>query len=209
MKKRNFFVNGLIVLTLSAGVFGITGCSKTSDSQLSAVAPLSSSDSLALVHMREEEKLARDVYQGLYNLYGTKIFTNIASSEQVHMDRVLTVLNTYGITDPASSQVGVFVNPDIAQLYDKLMAQGKKSFLEALKVGAEIEDLDIYDLQNFLLTTKNQEIKTLFSFLECGSENHMRAFSKQLTQNGVNYVPQYISEIKYQEIISSTSAGCQ
>lgn len=209
MKKRNILFSSLIVLTLSAVVFGISGCSKTEEPQLSSISSLSSSDSLALIQMREEEKLARDVYQGLYDIYGAKIFTNIASSEQVHMDRVLTVLNTYGLKDPASSQVGIFDNPEISQLYDKLMAQGKKSYTEALKVGAEIEDLDIYDLQKFLLTTNNQDIKTLFSFLECGSENHMRAFSKQLIQNNVVYTPKYISEIKYQEIISSTSSGCQ
>ncbi len=53
-----------------------------------------------LVYLREEEKLARDVYLHLYNTWGQWIFENIAASEQQHMDAVKTLLDRYGIHDP-------------------------------------------------------------------------------------------------------------
>jgi hypothetical protein len=53
-----------------------------------------------LLFMREEEKLARDVYLTLHDIWGTPVFANIATSEQQHMDAILKLLNTYKLPDP-------------------------------------------------------------------------------------------------------------
>ena len=50
-------------------------------------------------------------------MYKDKIFSSIASSEQQHMDQVLVLLNNYGLTDPASSERGVFEN-QVLQIID-------------------------------------------------------------------------------------------
>jgi len=161
-----------------------------------------------LIYMREEEKLARDVYLYNYNLYGLKIFKNIAKAEQTHMDRILDLLNTYNLPDPASSQQGVFSDPDLQKLYNDLIVLSKKSLLDALTVGATIEDLDISDLDECLKNTTKADIVLAYTNLNCGSRNHMRAFSGQLTGRGSSYTPQFITVIEYQDILASKHEKC-
>ena len=50
-----------------------------------------------LVLMREEEKMAHDVYSFLYDKWNIMIFNNIASSEQTHTNAVLELLDKYDI----------------------------------------------------------------------------------------------------------------
>jgi len=161
-----------------------------------------------LQYMREEEKLARDVYITMYDLYQIPVFNNISNSEQRHMDRVLCLLNHYDIDDPALVGVGEFSNSDLQDLYNNLVEQGSVSLIDALTVGATIEDVDIFDLDEYIGQTSNEAIITIFSHLACGSGNHMRAFSRLLNNNDAEYTPQYISQEEYDEIISSSNGPC-
>jgi hypothetical protein len=166
--------------------------------------PLNSAELTSLSFMREEEKLARDVYITLYNKWGVNIFTNISSSEQTHMESVLLLLNKYSLTDPVGSNVvGVFSNSILQNLYTQLVAQGNVSILEAYKVGATIEDLDIFDLKNALTTIDNQDIKLVYDMLTKGSRNHMRSFYKNVLNVGGTYTPQYITQAEFDAIINS------
>ncbi len=56
-----------------------------------------------LLYMREEEKLAHDVYVTLYGIWGTPVFQNIANSEQTHTEAVKNLLDIYGLEDPPSA----------------------------------------------------------------------------------------------------------
>lgn len=161
-----------------------------------------------LEYMREEEKLARDVYLALYDLYNIPIFKNISKSETWHMKQVLCLLEYYNIPDPASPDTGVFNDPDLQALYDALIEQGSASLVDALTVGATIEDLDIFDLEDNMAGTSNEAILTTFERLSCGSGNHLRSFSAWLTNKGVTYVPQYISQDDYDAIISLPHQFC-
>jgi hypothetical protein len=173
-----------------------------------ASANLNSTEINHLKQMREEEKLARDVYIKMYERYGLSVFNNISNSEQKHMDQVLCLLDYYHIDDPASETIGVFQNTVLQDLYDSLLDQGNISLTEALKVGATIEDVDIFDLIDFTLQTENQAIISIFENLTCGSRNHMRAFTKQLNNNGDTYTPQFIDTVLYNEIINATNEHC-
>jgi hypothetical protein len=74
--------------------------------------------------MREEEKLARDVYAALGDMRGQQIFTNIASSEQTHMDAMGTLIDRYSLEDPIITDVrGVFSSSALQSLYDELITQ--------------------------------------------------------------------------------------
>lgn len=158
----------------------------------------------SLSFMREEEKLARDVYITLYNKWGVNIFTNISASEQTHMDAVLMLLNKYGLTDPAGTNaVGVFNNATLQNLYNQLVTQGNISVLEAYKVGATIEDLDIFDLQNALINIDNMDIRLVYDMLTKGSRNHLRAFYKNILNAGGTYTPQFITQAAFDAIINS------
>jgi hypothetical protein len=157
-----------------------------------------------LLLMREEEKLARDVYTVLEEKWGMKIFSNIASSEQTHTNAVKTLLDRYGLEDPVKNDsIGAFTSDKISLLYKQLTERGEKSLLDALIVGATIEDLDINDLNKLISETNNLDIVNVYENLNRGSRNHMRAFTKQINRNGDNYTPQYITKSEYDNIIGS------
>jgi hypothetical protein len=145
------------------------------------------------------------VYVTLYSQRGLPIFQNISQSEQTHTDAVKALLDRYGLSDPASSAVGVFTNLSHQKLYNDLVARGSQSLAEALKVGAAIEEIVILDLQERLAQTDNTDIHQVFSNLLNGSYNHLRAFVSTLnTQTGGTYQPQYLSTEAYQAIISAS-----
>ena len=158
-----------------------------------------------LILMREEEKLARDVYQALGEKWGTNIFSNIARSEQTHTNAIRDLLVKYNISDPVTNDfTGSFTSSKMKALYQDLTQQGNKSLQDALIVGATIEDLDIYDLNNLLAQTKNQDIITVYNNLLKGSRNHLRAYIKQIKRNHISYSPQYISTTEFNQIIGSS-----
>ncbi len=195
---------------LLMGSFWAGGCQENRPADDDAT--LTETEVDMLKHMREEEKLARDVYDYLYEKYSeipsAQVFDNISNSEQRHMDMVLVLLNRYGIDDPASPEPGVFTIPELQELYNQLTSLGDQSFLDALKVGATIEDVDIYDLKTYIAQTDKEDIRTTFSRLQCGSRNHMRAFYGQILQWGGDYTPQFISQEEFESIIHSDHERC-
>lgn len=163
---------------------------------------LTPEDEEGLLLMREEEKLAHDVYVALYDMWQVQIFSNISDAETTHTDAVLTLLDRYGLDDPVDDNPeGVFTNPELQELYNDLVAQGSESLVEALKVGALIEDLDIYDLRS--LETQVADIAQVYDSLEKGSRNHMRSFIKNLEQQGETYTPMFLTPEEFEEIVST------
>ena len=154
--------------------------------------------------MREEEKLAHDVYMTLYRTWDHRMFKNIARSEYRHMEAVRAMLKKYNIPDPVSDDtIGIFADPNLQTLYIRLTAEGSVSLLEALRVGAFIEELDIFDLKMFLLKADNSDLKTVYQNLMKGSRNHLRAFFSQITQNGASYQRKYLSQAEIDAIVNS------
>ena len=147
------------------------------------VVPLTEAEKAALIFMREEEKMARDVYLTLYAKYQLPVFNNIAKSEAQHMAAIKTLLDRYGVADPSAGKaIGEFTNPDLQALYNQLVAQGSQSLTEAYKVGVTIENVDIADLKTHLAETSKADIKFVYNNLLRGSQNHLRSFQKFLGQ---------------------------
>ena len=172
-----------------------------------ATSPLSADEIAGLKFMREEEKMAHDVYATFYQQYGLSIFNNIANSEATHMAAIKTLLDRYGIADPAAGKAaGVFADASLQALYNQLVAQGRQSLSAALKVGGAIEEIDILDLKERLATTTHSDIQQVYTSLLNGSYNHLRSFVGTLTtQTGEVYQPQYLDAATYQTIIGGTS----
>ncbi|WP_457568854.1 DUF2202 domain-containing protein [Desulfurobacterium sp.] len=168
--------------------------------------PLSKQEIKDLLHMREEEKLARDVYTALYEMWQMPVFRNIARSEQRHMDMLKFLIDRYNLEDPVAKtgdKLGKFENKKLQKLYTELVKQGSKSLIDALEVGATIEDLDIKDLQDALKRTDNRDIAAVYENLMKGSRNHMRAFTAILRRYGIEYKPKFITPAEYKAIIGS------
>jgi len=197
----------LAIFAFIASMFLITSCSDDDDNT-NQVAALTTTEENDLLTLREEEKLARDVYLFSYDKYGVTIFNSIASSEQRHMDKVLTLLNTYQLQDPALPNRGDFANQTLQTLYNDLTAQADISLIEALKVGATIEDLDIRDIEDFENRTDKADILNVYDKLKCGSRNHMRSYYGELLTNGVTYTAQFITAIELADIIASSNEQC-
>ncbi|WP_159516873.1 DUF2202 domain-containing protein [Sunxiuqinia indica] len=153
--------------------------------------------------MREEEKLAGDLY-ALFNAeYAMRIFANISRSENTHTNAVIYLLEQFEIEDPAVDASGVFANETLQGIYSDLKAAGEVSLLEALKVGAYVEELDILDLEQRLEDTCNEDIELVYENLLRGSRNHLRAFTRVLAQNGFDYEPTLLSDEYYTETIAA------
>jgi hypothetical protein len=165
---------------------------------------LSASEQAGLLFMREEEKLARDVYAALYGVWGLTAFENIGHAEQNHMDAIKFLLDRYGLADPAGSDApGAFRNAQLQALYGEFVARGARSLVDALQAGAEIEDLDIFDLERAIQGTDNQDLGLVYRNLQKGSRNHLRAFSSLLEANGSSYSAHFIEASLLALILSS------
>ncbi len=166
---------------------------------------LSQEEIEGMLLMREEEKLARDVYTALYEKWNLRVFESIGQgSETAHMDAMKVLLDRYNLEDPVGDDIpGVFQNEELQKAYDELIEKGSKSIQDALLVGAYIEDLDIYDLQRLIEETENDDIRITYQNLLKGSRNHLRAFDRQLQRYNISYDAQFLSQEEYDRIAAS------
>jgi len=171
---------------------------------------LSTAEADDLAFMREEEKMARDVYLTLNDAWGLAPFANIAASEQRHMDAILKLLRTYRLADPAAGKlVGEFTDPNLQALYLTLLNKGRLSALDALQVGGIIEETDIRDLVTAIERTARSDIDATYDNLLCGSRNHLRAFSRSLeAMTGQPYTAQVVSQAAVDAILDTPMERC-
>ncbi|MEN8235442.1 MAG: DUF2202 domain-containing protein [Actinomycetota bacterium] len=211
MKVKLLSAQGVFLAVVAfVAIIGITSIAAgavnddTDASQLQPSAEvLTDEEAAGVLFMREEEKLAYDVYVTLGDMWDQPIFDNIAWAEQKHMDAVLTLIEMYGLDDPMDgNDIGVFDNDELQALYDELMAAGSVSAEAALEVGAVIEEVDILDLEEYLVGTTNADLIRVYENLLRGSENHLRAFVSRLEAAGVDRDPYVMEPGAYEEILS-------
>jgi hypothetical protein len=182
-----------------------------------------------LTFMREEEKLARDVYLTLAGVYPNQaVFNTIATtSEQTHTDTIRDKLALFNLPDPnpetnnLPDSIGLFTGKEwgwyFTEKFEALTSKGKMSELDALYVGALIEELDMKDIVMCPLVmidagypevcglgyTDASAIMNAYRSLIDGSENHLRAFVGQIEAViGVgNYEAQYITQEEVDAIL--------
>lgn len=183
-----------------------------------------------LIFMREEEKLARDVYLTLGAMYpNDATFANIADgSEQTHTDTVRDMLEVFGIPDPnpdtnnLPASIGVFTGEDygwyFTEKYELLVNWGAQSQLDAWYVGAFIEELDMIDIigcPKVIVETDNgidagecgmeytdePQLKTMYGHLVDGSENHLRGYVKNI--ENVIGEGNYVAQVLTQEQVDA------
>lgn len=165
---------------------------------------ISAAERDSLVAMREEEKLARDVYTALGKVWKQPIFMNISQAESRHMRAIDGLLSGSEVKKNAGKDIpGQFTDPKVRALYQKLVAQGSNSQLDAYSVGAKIEEMDIVDLRKTIKVTTNPVIKRVLGNLERGSRNHLRAFAAQIRNLGANYKAEYLSQTEFDQIAAS------
>ena len=196
MRQSKYF----LLATIFALLFMFSACQSenpvTSDSILKISAlegdvppgQLSEEERDGLIHMRLEEKVARDVYIFLGDLYNNQKFLSIKLAEQRHMDAMAKLLTKYNVEDPVTDDTpGVFSDPVFQSLYDGFILQGQISLNEAFLVGKDIEELDIIDLEYQLTFVDNPDIIKVYTNLLAASESHLAAFVKSIISD--NQIP--------------------
>jgi len=193
---------------------------------------LDAAEETHLIFMREEEKLARDVYLTFAQWYpDQQVFDTIATtSEQTHTDTMRDKLAQYDVADPnpdtnnLPDMIGVFTGDTyggyFTAKFTELTDTGFRSELDALYVGAYIEELDMHDIVRCpkvivemdngigvdgcgLIYTDEQALINAYSFLVDGSESHLRAYVGQIEAViGVgNYQAQFLTQEEVDAIL--------
>jgi len=218
--KRNLVKN----LWVASAVLSMVGCGGGSSSGVEEIVtsdlPVEIVDTIdspksklsqdlmnTLAYMGNEERLAYDVYNALYEQYGTEQFTKIATNgEYKHITAVQELIQKYKLSDDVNftnidlptlgymntniedMEAGTYDIAAIQKLYDDLVAQGSASEIDALKVGCIIEVVDVNDLNRDIALAESEgatDIVTVFNFLRDGSYKHYWAFDKGLKNKGI------------------------
>lgn len=172
---------GLAVALLTTSSFA-AGKGKNGGTTTTATMTQAQKDTLLFIY--QEEKVARDTYITLGNLYPDQnTFATIQGSEQTHIDKAQGLCETYGvdISNVDESNVGEFVVPVLQELYNTLVAQGSQSELSALKVGEYVEITDIDDLEHAEIGMP-ADVVTVYENLKAGSYNHLDAFRSAISK---------------------------
>jgi len=167
---------------------------------------LTENEKAGILLMREEEKMARDIYQTLNEKWDQMPFVHISESEINHMARMKLLIDKYNLKDPVEKNAdkrGVYENKVLAQMFEELTASGKTSLEAAFRAGAKVEEVDIRDLKEAMAKTSNADIKSTYSDLISASENHLRAFVRNLKRLDVTYTPVVMDKKEFDAIISS------
>lgn len=196
-----------LTTVVSVDSVGSTSIDATALSTSLATYPLqdlSTAETQSLTYMRQEERLAHDVYSVSATLYPQQIFDNISAAEDTHSAAVLQLLVRYQLPDPlAGLSAGIFPDTTIQGLYTQFALASQSNLTTALQVGVQIEELDIHDLSQQLVVVDNADIEMVYENLMKASRNHLRSFMKVLTQQGGTYTPQYLTQVEFDAIVNS------
>ena len=154
--------------------------------------------------MRVEENLARDVYRALFLKWGKGPFAAIAASEATHGDAMRQLLLRYNIADPAPGPEGASAtDATFGGMYRELVNAGSKSYVDALRTAANIEELDIHDLRDRRST--RPDVSAVYHHLEDGSRVSLRAFVQEIERQGVAWVPSYLKPAEVSAIMDRSA----
>jgi hypothetical protein len=166
-----------------------------------AAASLSERQSNGLLFIWEEEKTARDLYTAFYERHSDPVFSDLARSEQSHMDQARAIMDKYGLAIPGKDEQGIFENRTLQKTYDELLARGFKSHEDALKVAATFEEISIVDLKKELDATQVEDAKAMYQGLLAGSQKHLRSYVSDLEVLNIKYDPQYLERDEFEGIV--------
>ncbi len=182
--SRRNFLSKMLVTSLS-GVALLSTATYAKGGKKEITTPvLTDEQKDKLFFIYQEEKVARDVYITLGNIYTDEnTFASIQLSEQRHIDAARDLCEKYDVSIEGVDEdsVGNFVLPVLQELYDTCVAEGEKSLLDALKVGEMIEITDIDDLEEASVGMP-EDVASVFESLKEGSLSHLDAFTAAIAR---------------------------
>jgi len=163
--------------------------------------PPTADEKASVLYAREQQKLARDLYQVLGAKWSAVILQSTAHAEQKHMDTVKSLIDGLKLTDPAQPAAGQFTDPMFQKLYGQLLDRGSVSLVEALRAAAYMEEMEIRDTRGFVEDANRLDIIRGLGSITTGEPTHLRVFVAELKKQGVDYQPQLLSQSDYDRIM--------
>jgi hypothetical protein len=163
--------------------------------------PPTATEKAAVLYAREQQKLARDLYQTLGTKWSAAILQSTAQAEQKHMDTVKSLIDGLGLTDPAQPSPGQFTDPVFQKLYGQLLDRGSTSLVNALNAAAYLEEMEIRDTRGFVEDANRLDIIRGLGSIATSEPTHLRVFVAELKKQGVDYQPQLLSQSDYDRIM--------
>jgi hypothetical protein len=160
----------------------------------------SAGDPADLVRLYEDEILAHDLYVALGKIHPEiRPFQNIPHSEASHRETMAGVLKAEGIALPKPPEGKRFVSEGLDEIFAKWLAEGVKSEADACRVGVRLEDHDIAELRKARMEFSQH--KDTLAALEAASNNHFRAFHRNLKSRGGEYKAEALPAADIQKIL--------
>ena len=174
---------------------------------MGSVASMRAADPSDLLRLYEEEILAHDLYAALGKIHPKVMpLRNIPSSEMRHREAIAAILKADGIALPKPKKGQRFVSPGLDETYEKWLAEGRKSEADACRVGVRLEDHDIADLRK--ARADFPQHKEVLGQLEAASNNHLRAFHRNLEARGGDYTAEALTKAEIKTILKAGNPGC-
>jgi hypothetical protein len=212
---KTLMTTGLLLLTASVLLARPAGCGQghgpgngcvgACAAQAATTSPLTLGDGAkaALLYQIDEERMAGELYRAFGEKFAARPFSNIPPAEARHQQLLENLATRAGLTPAKATTPGRYATPAIQARYDALLAQGQTSLIEALTVGALVEEQDIADLRVLAATTDSPEVKSVMTVLEQGSRHHLNAFGRNLRSHGVDYVAKILTPAEVAEITAA------
>lgn len=171
---------------------------------LGVTAPLSADEIEFLFAIREDEKVARDLYTSFSALYPASVqIAKIKTAEDSHIACIEAVLDYYEISYPAMTATGVFEDAERQALYNDLVDKSA-TLLETFGTMAVIEEETVLAYKSVQSEITNENISLVVANMIKASSNHLKAAVRQITALGGSYTPSYLSAEEFDAIINSS-----
>lgn len=169
----------IAAVATGATAFGAVGVAQAQPTPLPTPSGTVSAEAAAeITWMREEERLARDLYQAFADKYGATVFVRIAAAEQHHFDTMGTLISGYGLQDPSAGlAAGTYADPALQKMWDDLSAQGSTSLADAYAVGVAVEKADVADLDEAIAIT-DDTVDAYMNHLRTATQQHLATFER-------------------------------
>lgn len=195
----------IFVSIFIAGAFVLNAQTNDPTNQTSGI---STDEQKALVQIFEQEKLARDVYSQIGEKFGIKILKNAAIGKQKQMSLILDFMTLNQVAVAFDDAQGVFKSPELRENYSAFLTEGLGSLNNAFRVGAKMEDYNIYHIDKILATQTTGKLVLLLSKLSCSAGNELKTQVNMLVGNGEMFMPDYISVKLYRSIMHDNHEYC-
>lgn len=158
---------------------------------------LSQGERDSLKYVKESEELAYKLYSTLYEMWEHETFNELKKAEKSHVDTIEKLITEYNIVVDSET------SPYFKRLYTDFTKKALDSFNDALYIAATVEEMAIFDYNEYLKASTDERLKNIYTALSYRSMANLRLLNKQLEELGSRYEGKYLSIEEMRRILGS------